>query len=134
MNKNNKKQGYENQLRKNYDEIICLQDKLDTVSAALTKMQELLQDCISINSLAYDQAGYVSLWKGQKYSETMDVITLDMQTEYNRYYEDLGHIKNSLVATKSTLESKLEELRYNNGVLYYMIDLCAEDIKNTIEG
>ncbi len=129
----NKMQEYENELQQNYNEIVRVQGQLDTITAAAAKMRAALQDLMDINSVAYNQAGSVSLWKGKKNTETIDIITLDMQTEYNLYYEAIGHIKNSLEGKQRQLEEQLKELRKENGVLYYMIGLCAQDIKTTID-
>lgn len=133
QNSNSKKQEYENELQQNYSEIVRLQGQLDNVEAAVTKMKELVQDFIDINTTTYTQAGSVCYQKGLKHTEVSDIISCDMQTEYNRYFEAIVHIKNSLEGKKSELEGKLEDLRYKTGMLNYMIGLCAQDIKSTMD-
>ncbi|MBE5954496.1 MAG: hypothetical protein E7257_10175 [Lachnospiraceae bacterium] len=140
MDANNNREYYsnlkadcENQLELNYGKIIKLENDLDSVSSAATKMENAVQNLVSINTDAYNKYGAVCYWYGLKYTETSDIITYDMQTEYNHYLEAIGEIKNSLIAKKSELEKQLEKLKKDNSDIYNMIGIYAYKIRTMSE-
>lgn len=129
----NLKANCENQLEVNYGQIIKLENDLDSVSSAVTKMENAVQNFVSINTDAYNKFGAVCYWHGLKHTEISDIITYDMQTEYGHYLEAIGSIKNSLIAKKSELEKQLEKLKQDNSNIYNMIGIYAYKIRTMAE-
>ena len=140
LNNNNNRQyyselkaNYENQLELNYGQMISVESNLDIVSAAVTKMEDAILALEEINTTAYNKFSTVCYWHGLKHSETSDIITFDMQTDYSQYLEAIGSIKNSLIEKQTELKNQLEELKQGNINLRSTICMCIDKIQANSE-